>query len=574
MVRIQDFEGMQYSRDGNPAEKQDYAYFNQQYATSTHEDDHNMYPDLIVQPKRDEDVIQTVNWARENKVAIAIKSGGHQYSGASSTSGKNIQIDLSNTYKDLMVLNPGDPIDQDRALVYVGVSNQLKDFNAYLKHNQLFVPHGQCAYVCLGGHGQTGGYGQLGRSFGLFGDHIRTIRIVCHDGVIRDVSKENENEAELFYAILGGSPGNFGIITHYIVEVYQAKSYMGTVSGPDGFKGPHGIKGLWIYSPKVLKNLLTAVAQMADDSNVPRGFDLCVSVLSTDFPVTMLFPTLKNADAWERIQNKIKGALADKFLDWLNGSFPAIIVLYAQWCPTSKDDKYDESVDQWFNKFRALEGFFENETLLINELEEDMSQMTGRWIFPKQREFDLPYVKRTYSTNSKTLENDGWVDDVVDRIDLIYNPHHLLDNNPGDKEYEVYTHCKLSVQIQCFGGDNSRFYLNKDNGTSYSWRDSSVVQTLDCFHEPGDKYKEYAEKWQAKNDSIMVGSSSPFSKQDRRLLWGSYGDWDLGKQEIWKCYYEDADKYQKLGRARYKADPNGTFTANPFAVSAIATRDA
>ncbi|SPO07736.1 related to 6-hydroxy-D-nicotine oxidase [Cephalotrichum gorgonifer] len=569
MIRIQDFTGMQYSREGTEAEKLDYSYFNEQYATSSYQEDHDMYPALIVRPKDDEDVIRTVNYARDNGVAVAVKSGGHQYSGASSTSGKNIQIDLSNTYKDLMVLDPTSPIDPDRALVYAGVSNQLQDFLAYLRHNGLFVPTGQCAYVCVGGHGQTGGYGQLGRSFGLFADNIRTIRMACHDGVIREISKESD--ADLFHAILGGSPGNFGIITHYVVEVFRAKSYLGTVAGPHGFKGPHGIKGLWIYSPEVLKKILTPLAQMADDSSVPRGFDLCVSVLSTDFPVTKLFPTLNNASEWKRIQNKIKDALADKFLDWLNGSFPAIIVVYAQWCPTSKEDKYDTSVDKWFNTFRDLNGFFKNETLVINELEEDMSQMTGNWIFPKKREFDLPYIKRTYSTKSKTLEKDRWIDSVVDRLDKIYNPRHLLDNNPGDKEYEVYTHCKLSVQIQCYGGDNSRFYLNKDNGTSYSWRDTSVVQVLDCFHDPGDEYKKYAQKWQAENDSIMVGPSSPFSKQDRRLLWGSYGDWDLGKPEVWKCYYEDADKYEKLGRARGKADPNGTFTANPFAVSAIST---
>ncbi|KAK2130532.1 hypothetical protein NOF04DRAFT_1342593 [Fusarium oxysporum II5] len=475
---------MQYSRDGTQAEKKDYAYFNQQYATSTYQVDHNMYPDLIVQPKGDEDVIKAVIWARENKVAVAVKSGGHQYSGASSTSGKNIQMDLSNTYKDLMVLNPHGPIDKDRALVYVDVSNQLKELNTYLKHNQLFVPHGDCAYVCVGGHGQTGGYGQLGRGFGLFGDHIRTIRIVCHNGAIRDISKENN--FEFFYAILGGSPGNFGIISHYTVEVYQAKSYMGTIAGLNRFKGPHGIKGFWIYSPKCLP--------------------------PNDFPIAMLFPLLNNASFWEHIQNKIKNALADEFLEWLNGRFPAVII----------KDKYDESVDQWFNKFRALKSFFENETLLIDEFEEDMSRMTGRWILPRRREFDLPYV-----------------DSVIDRIDLIYNPHQLVDNNPGDKEYEVYTYCKLATQIHCYGG------------------------TLDCFHELGDKYKEYAERWQAKNDSVMVGPSSPFSKQDRRLLWGSYGDWDLGKQE-----------YQKLGKARGKADPNGTFTANLFAVSAIETKGA
>ncbi|EXL90333.1 hypothetical protein FOIG_16425 [Fusarium odoratissimum NRRL 54006] len=351
---------MQYSRDGTQAEKKDYAYFNQQYATSTYQVDHNMYPDLIVQPKGDEDVIKAVIWARENKVAVAVKSGGHQYSGASSTSGKNIQMDLSNTYKDLMVLNPHGPIDKDRALVYVDVSNQLKELNTYLKHNQLFVPHGDCAYVCVGGHGQTGGYGQLGRGFGLFGDHIRTIRIVCHNGAIRDISKENN--FEFFYAILGGSPG-----TTWHQRILD-----------------------------LLPQMLTAVAQMADNAKVPRGFDLTVNVLSNDFPIAMLFPLLNNASFWEHIQNKIKNALADEFLEWLNGRFPAVII-----------DKYDESVDQWFNKFRALKSFFENETLLIDEFEEDMSRMTGRWILPRRREFDLPYVKRTYSTKSKSLEKDG-----------------------------------------------------------------------------------------------------------------------------------------------------------------------
>ncbi|RMJ13804.1 hypothetical protein CDV36_006557 [Fusarium kuroshium] len=569
MAQILNFQGMQYSREGPSPEKLDYGYFNQQYASSSYQKERDLNPAMIIQPKGDQDVIGAINWARQNNVSIAVKSGGHQYSGACSTGGKNIQIDLSNTYKDMKVLSPKVPIAEDRALVFVGVSNQLKDFNAYLRHNGLFVPHGQCAYVCVGGHGQTGGYGQLGRSFGLFGDHIRTIRMACHDGIIREITKESD--AELFHAILGGSPGNFGIITHYIVEVFQGKSYMGTVAGPNGIKGPHGMKALYLYNPDVLKRLLTAVAKMGDDAKVPQGFDLCVSVLSTDFPVTILFPSLKDASLWEKVQNKIKEALADDVLDLLNGAFPAIIVVYAQWCPINKTDKYDKSVDAWFQKFRDLKDSFKLHTLRIEESEadEDMSKMTGRWIFPKQREFDLPYVKRTYATNSRTLEKDGWVDAVVKRLDLIYNPRHKLGHNKGENEYEVYTHCKLSVQIQCFGGDNSRFYTDRNNGTSYSWRDSTVVQTLDCFHDPGDKYKQYALNWQKENDAVMVGRSSPFSKQDKRVLWGSYGDWDLGKPEIWKCYYEDEQKYQRLGKARGKADPNGTFTANPFAVKAI-----
>uniref|UniRef100_A0A0D2Y024 FAD-binding PCMH-type domain-containing protein n=1 Tax=Fusarium oxysporum (strain Fo5176) TaxID=660025 RepID=A0A0D2Y024_FUSOF len=561
MFKIKDFQGMQYSRDtSSQFGQKDYKFFNQQYATTSYQAEHDMNPALIVQPKEDEDVVKAVQWARDNKVSVAVRSGGHQYSGASSTGGKNIQIDLTNTYKDMMVLEE-DGVPDDRALVLAGVSNRLQDFNDYLRSVNLFVPHGQCAYVCTGGHGQTGGYGQLGRSFGLFGDHIIKIRLIDHNGSIQNVTKQSDSE--LFYAILGGSPGNFGIITHYTVEVYRASSYMGTVAGPNGFKG------LWIYEPKVLSRLLGFIAKMSDEGTAPRGYDLCCSVLSTDFPVTMLFPSLRDDNIWKKIQQKIKTALAKDVLDLLNGSFPAIIVLYAQWCPTNKTDKYDSTVDNWFKQFRDLQNDWSNHTLLINEFDEGMDTMTGKWIFPKRREFELPYVKRTYATKSQTLQKDGWVDAVVKRLDLIYNPHQKLDNDKSDKEGEVYDHCKLSVQIQCFGGKNSRFLLNKDNGTSYSWRDSTVVQTLDCFHDPGAKYREYALNWQKTNDTIMIGAKSPFSKQDRRVLWGSWGDWDMSKPEIWQAYYEDADKYKRLGKARAKADPNGTFTANPFAVTAV-----
>lgn len=563
-LRIEGLQGMQYSRKGSQFEESDYAYFNQQYATSSYQAEHDMNPALIVQPKGDEDVVKTVQWARDNKVSVAVKSGGHQYSGASSTGGKNIQIDLTNTYKDMMVL-PSSNVPADRALVYAGVSNQLQDFNAYLGHNGLFVPHGQCAYVCTGGHGQTGGYGQLGRSFGLFGDHIRAIRLVDFDGKIQEVTKDNNSE--LFYSILGGSPGNFGIITHYVVEVYQAKSYMGTVPGPNGFKGPHWMKGLFIYNAKVLKQLLEIVAKMSDDPKVPRGFDLCVSVLSTDFPVTTLFPSLQDETMWQKIKNKIQSALADEVLDLLNGQFPAIIVVYAQWCPVAQGDKYDKSVDAWFQQIRDLKKT--DHFLLLPEGDDNMAAITAKWIFAKKREFNLPYVKRTYATNSRTLYKDGWVDTVVKRLNLIYDPQQKLDDSKSAKEGEVYDHCKLSVQIQGFGGDNSQFYTNRNNGTSYSWRDSTVVQTLDCFHDEGDQYRKYALEWQKNNDALMIGPKSPFSKQDRRVLWGSWGDWDMSKPEVWKAYYEDEGKYQRLGKARGKNDPNGTFTANPFAVTAL-----
>lgn len=264
---------------------------------------------------------------------------------------------------------------------------------------------------------------------------------------------------------------------------------------------------------------------------------------------------------------RVAQAVGGEVLNLLNGKLPAIMVVYAQWCPINKEDTYDTTVGDWFQQFRNLRehGFF----LVLGEGDGNMAEITKKWIFPKRREFDLPYVKRTYATNSRTLSTDGWVDVVVNRLNLILDPNQKLDKTKTPEEQDIYDHCKLSVQIQGFGGDNSQFYVNRDNGTSYSWRDSTMVQTMDCFHDAADQYHQYALNWQKDNDAAMIGPKSTFSQQDRRLLWGSWGDWDMSKPEVWQAYYETEEKYQTLGKARGTADPNGTFTANAFAVTAI-----
>jgi len=183
--------------------------------------------------------------------------------------------------------------------------------------------------------------------------------------------------------------------------------------------------------------------------------------------------------------------------------------------------------------------------------------MTGEWIFRNIREFDHPYEKRTYLTNSTTLVRDGWVEQVSKRVHRVISPS-LKDE---------FLQCWVSCQIQCFGGKNSMFTRNADNGTSYSWRDSTVCCTLDCFVE--SSYKHVAEDFQKENDKIFIGPQGCFSREDRRVLWGSYGDFDL--HSVWQAYYDDETKYKRLQEARAKADPDGTFTANTFAVKRAGT---
>ena len=514
MATIAGVSGNQFVQGTDAYQDQKY-----QYASSSHEQDHGMKPALIIEPKNKHDIVLALQYAKAQNIAVAIRTGGHQYSGASSTLAPNIQLDLEKSFRgpdDRVIFNK-----DGRTFVCTSVSWSLGQFNAYLAQNHLFVPHGQCTHVHIGGHVQTGGYGQLGRSFGLFGDHVISLEIVDHEGNFKEITKATD--PDMFYAFLGGSPGNLGVLTHFTIEVHRDSDYVGS----------KGLKALYWYKPETLKRLLDILVKMSDDQDTPRNYDLCVSVLSSSFPLLDLWPDL---DKKMQIEHpEIYGENGVPF-------WPRTIIVYAQWVPFAKDDVCDMN---FFDQLRP-------HSLSIKGVEEKpMSELTGEWIFRNTREFEHPYVKRTYTTNSTTLSKDGWADWVTNRIDAIVRPEH--------------NRCWLSAQLQVFGGKNSKFHTNADNGTAYSWRDSTLVATLDCFHE--DSTKTRAEDWEKVNDEEGIGPNGLFSKQDRRVLWGSYGEFDLDK--VWNTYYEDRAKYERLGKIRMRADPDGIFTPNTFCVKRL-----
>jgi len=59
----------------------------QQYAYSSHHED--MAPLYIILPKDEEDIIQVLRFAAKKDYRVAVRTGGHQYSGASSVSPKH-----------------------------------------------------------------------------------------------------------------------------------------------------------------------------------------------------------------------------------------------------------------------------------------------------------------------------------------------------------------------------------------------------------------------------------------------------------------------------------------------------
>jgi FAD/FMN-containing dehydrogenase len=161
------------------------------------------YPALIVQPSGVADIQSAVNFARERELLVAVKCGGHSFSGKSTCNG-GMQIDLSNFR--------GVRVDPKSRVAYVDGGSHLADLDHEAMAQGLVTTAGTVSHTGVGGLTLGGGFGRVARRFGLALDNVKSVDIVTADGDLRHASAE-ENP-DLYWGVRGGG-GNFGIVTSF-----------------------------------------------------------------------------------------------------------------------------------------------------------------------------------------------------------------------------------------------------------------------------------------------------------------------------------------------------------------------
>ncbi len=161
------------------------------------------HPALIVQPTGAADVRSAVTFARERELLVAVKCGGHSFSGKSTCDG-GIQIDLSRLR--------GVRVDPGTRRAYVEGGSLLGDLDHETMAYDLVTTAGTVSHTGVGGLTLGGGFGRVARRFGLALDNVKSVDIVTADGKLRHASAE-ENP-DLYWAVRGGG-GNFGIVTGF-----------------------------------------------------------------------------------------------------------------------------------------------------------------------------------------------------------------------------------------------------------------------------------------------------------------------------------------------------------------------
>ncbi len=168
----------------------------------------NKHPALIIQPSGAADIMNAVRFARDRDMLVAVKCGGHSFSGKSTCEG-GMQIDLS-SFRSAR-------IDAESRTAYIAGGSLLGELDHEAMAQGLVTTAGTVSHTGVGGLTLGGGFGRLARRYGLALDNVTGVDIVTADGQL--LHADADNHPDLFWGVRGGG-GNFGIVTSFEFRLY------------------------------------------------------------------------------------------------------------------------------------------------------------------------------------------------------------------------------------------------------------------------------------------------------------------------------------------------------------------
>lgn len=160
----------------------------------------NKRPLLIARCRGVADIVDAVKLAREHKIEVAVRGGGHNVAGRATIDG-GLMIDLS--------LMKGIHVDPKAHTVRAQGGVTWAEFNRETQLHGLATTGGVISTTGIAGLTLGGGYGYLMGTYGMAVDNLLSVEIVTADGRLLRASKD-ENP-DLFWGVRGGG-GNFGVV--------------------------------------------------------------------------------------------------------------------------------------------------------------------------------------------------------------------------------------------------------------------------------------------------------------------------------------------------------------------------
>jgi FAD/FMN-containing dehydrogenase len=234
------------------------------------------------------DVVRVVTFARDHELPLAIRGGGHGFSGDGVSEG-GLVLDMARL--DAVAVD----LDARTATAQAGVTAGA--YSALVGAHGLATGFGDHPAVGLAGLTVGGGIGFLVRKHGLTIDALLGAEVVTASGDVLEV--DADRHPDLFWALRGGG-GNFGVVTRMTLRLSEVPSIVG---------------GMLVLpaQPDVLAGLVELAAAAPDELSVivnamkaPPAPFLPASLHGR--PIVVAMPVYAGASAeGERLVNEIRG---------------------------------------------------------------------------------------------------------------------------------------------------------------------------------------------------------------------------------------------------------------------------
>jgi hypothetical protein len=170
------------------------------------------YPEVIVVATSEDDVVRAVKLARKEGLGLAVRSGGHSWSGSHLRDG-TVLIDLSNL-REVWI---------DKAATTGTVQPGITgvELSEMLTPHDLFFPTGHSTGVGIGGYLLQGGFGWAGRQYGPACLSVTAVDAVTADGEL--IHADQNQNADLLWAARGAGPGFFAVVTKFYVNLHPLR---------------------------------------------------------------------------------------------------------------------------------------------------------------------------------------------------------------------------------------------------------------------------------------------------------------------------------------------------------------
>jgi hypothetical protein len=177
------------------------------------------------------DVVAAVNFARENRLRLVVKGGGHSYQGTSDSADSLLiwtraMNDI--TLHDAFVGLGCEGKQQPQPAVTVGAGCVwMHVYDAVTTKAGRYVQGGGCATVGVAGLIQSGGFGSFSKNFGTAAGGLLEAEVVTADGQTRIVNACTN--PDLFWGIKGGGGGSLGVVTRLTLRLRELPAVFGVV---------------------------------------------------------------------------------------------------------------------------------------------------------------------------------------------------------------------------------------------------------------------------------------------------------------------------------------------------------